>query len=99
MTNATEVRVRLCLTDLGADWAVLSDADAVRNDSDYSILFQTGPSSFTGGLAQAVWAGGGWAVQMSKPRPQSRARRWTSVPDASPLVLANLVLMVESGSC
>lgn len=53
MTNETEDRVRLCLTELGADWAVLSGPDAVCYATGQPIPIETGPSPFTGGPALA----------------------------------------------
>jgi len=54
MTNEQGDRIRLCLTELGADWAVLSGPDAVCYATGQPIPIETGPSPFTGGPALAV---------------------------------------------
>jgi Xaa-Pro dipeptidase len=53
MTTETADRIRLCLADLGADWAVLSGPDAVCYATGRPIPIETGPSPFTGGPALA----------------------------------------------
>jgi Xaa-Pro aminopeptidase len=53
MTNEHCDRIRLCLTELGADWAVLSGPDAVCYATGQPIPIETGPSPFTGGPALA----------------------------------------------
>ncbi len=46
-------RIRLCLDELGADWAILSAPDAVCYATGQPIPIETGPSPFTGGPALA----------------------------------------------
>jgi Xaa-Pro dipeptidase len=53
MMHETEDRIRQCLTELGADWAVLSGPDAVCYATGQPIPIETGPSPFTGGPALA----------------------------------------------
>lgn len=52
MTETAE-RIRLCLAEMGADWAVLSGPDAVCYATGQPIPIETGPSPFTGGPALA----------------------------------------------
>ncbi len=53
MTTEHEDRIRLCLKELGADWAILSGPDAVCYATGQPIPIETGPSPFTGGPALA----------------------------------------------
>lgn len=53
MMNEHSDRIRLCLAELGADWAVLSGPDAVCYATGHPIPIETGPSPFTGGPALA----------------------------------------------
>jgi Xaa-Pro aminopeptidase len=53
MIGEQEERIRLCLKEMGADWAILSGPDAVCYATGQPIPIETGPSPFTGGPALA----------------------------------------------
>lgn len=59
MTNDRQDRIRQCLRELGADWAILSSPDAVCYATGQAIPIETGPSPFTGGPALALVGRGG----------------------------------------
>lgn len=66
MTAEHADRIRLCLTELGADWAILSGPDAVCYATGQPIPIETGPSPFTGGPALAfVGRSGGMGLVCS----------------------------------
>ena len=66
MTAEHGDRIRGCLAELGADWAVLSGPDAVCYATGQPIPIETGPSPFTGGPALAfVGRGGGLGLVCS----------------------------------
>ncbi len=53
MTTGHGGEIRLCLGEMGADWAVLSGPDAVCYATGHPLPIETGPSPFTGGPALA----------------------------------------------
>ncbi len=54
MTTDRQERIRQILTELGADWAILTSPDAVCYATGQAIPIETGPSPFTGGPAMAL---------------------------------------------